>query len=122
MNHATRRVQPARAASAAAWALVGALLFAQWLGLAHGVLHAGHAGEHSVASQATAFDGLFGHGADDDAACRLLDQAAAADGLLPTLATVPALAPAALPLPALQAGTVPAFASAYRARAPPSAA
>jgi hypothetical protein len=140
-----------RLGAAAAWALAAALLFAQCLGLAHGVLHAGHDvhGEHGFEGAAVHGDadhrqaadrhaaecdhthahghaqslaGLFGHTDDDGAACRLLDHASVADLLVAGLAPEPTLVTAPVPLPAPQFGGVSAYAGSYLARAPPKAA
>lgn len=101
--------------------LVLALLWAQLLGLAHGVLHA-HV-EHSVpVVQAQPAQDLLAHllaPASDESECRLYDQLGQGGPLLPVLA-VPALAlplvPAWVVLQALQPRPCVAFA----ARAPPT--
>lgn len=127
-----------RLGAAAAWALAAALLFAQCLGLAHGVLHSG-LGEHRHASavvdghesecdhgpahgQPEGLAALFGHTEDDGAACRLLDHASVADLLVAGPAAELPLAPATAALPAPQFGGVSAYAGSYLARAPPKAA
>jgi hypothetical protein len=88
-----RRIAPRRPLGHGAWWLVLALLGAQWLGLAHGVLHAGHgdASRHAAqaaqaahaAHDAAASDALFGHTSEEDrGACRLYDAVGCADALL----------------------------------------
>lgn len=99
-----------------------ALLWAQALGLAHGVLHA-HAGHAAPAVvQAQPAQDVLAHllaPAGDEHQCHLYDQLGQGGPLLPLLA-VPALAlplvPAWVVLQALQPHTCAAFA----ARAPPT--
>ncbi len=102
--------------------LVLALLWAQLLGLAHGVLHA-HVAHHSpaVLAQAQPAQDLLAHllaPAGDESECRLYDQLGQGGPLVPVLA-VPALAlplvPAWVVLQALQ----PRPCAAFAARAPP---
>lgn len=104
--------------------LVLALLWAQLLGLAHGVLHAGpvahEAAVHAPAPAASA-TGLLAHllaPADEDGDCRLYDQL----GHGAPLVQLPAPAVAALPV--LVAWSVlpflgPQACAAFAARAPP---
>ncbi len=103
--------------------LVLALLWAQLLGLAHGVLHA-HVAHNSPAVwvQAQPAQDLLAHllaPASDESECRLYDQLGQGGPLLPVLAT-PALAlplvPAWVVLQSLQQRPCAAFA----ARAPPT--
>ena len=103
--------------------LVLALLWAQLLGLAHGVLHA-HVAHHSpaVLAQAQPAQDLLAHllaPASNESECRLYDQLGQGGPLLPVLA-LPALAlplvPASVVLQALQ----PHPCAAYAARAPPT--
>lgn len=103
--------------------LVLALLWAQLLGLAHGVLHA-HVAHNSpaVGAQAQPAQDLLAHllaPASDENECRLYDQLGQGGPLLPVLAT-PALAlplvPAWVVLQSLQQRPCAAFA----ARAPPT--
>lgn len=100
-----------------------ALLWAQLLGLAHGVLHA-HVAHHSPAvwAQAQPAQDLLAHllaPASDESECRLYDQLGQSGALLPALA-LPALAlplvPAWVVLQALQ----PRPCAAFAARAPPT--
>lgn len=103
--------------------LVLALLWAQLLGLAHGVLHA-HVAHNSpaVLAQAQPAQDLLSHllaPASDESKCRLYDQLGQGGPLLPVLAA-PALAPplvlAWVVLQALQ----PRPCAAFAARAPPT--
>ena len=103
--------------------LVLALLWAQLLGLAHGILHA-HVEHSSPAAWAHAqpAQDLLAHllaPASDESECRLYDQLGQGGPLLPVLA-VPALAlpmvPAWVVLQALQ----PRPCAAFAARAPPT--
>jgi hypothetical protein len=103
--------------------LVLALLWAQLLGLAHGVLHAGVAAHEPAALAQTAptSSGLLTHllaPAGDDGECRLYDQLGHGAPLppmavLPVAAPLPLLAWVALPAPRPQA------CAAFSARAPP---
>jgi hypothetical protein len=120
----SRSTRPSRLGGPLALAL--ALLLAQWLALAHGVLHPGGGAARSALASATEADSpgwasLFGKhdGGDGAAQCRLVDQLPG--GLL----VAPALPPlAALPQALLRA---PLFANVwqglqalgFRARAPP---
>jgi hypothetical protein len=103
--------------------LVLALLWAQLLGLAHGVLHA-HVEHSSPAAWARAqpAQDLLAHllaPASDESECRLYDQLGQGGPVLPVLA-LPALAlplvPAWVVLQALQ----PRPCAAFAARAPPT--
>ncbi len=101
--------------------LVLALLWAQLLGLAHGVLH-GHAGHAPHALSQAAPQDLLAHllaPASDEGECRLYDQLGQGGPLL-TSAVAPALAlplvPAWVVLQALQ----PRPCAAFAARAPPT--
>jgi hypothetical protein len=132
--------RPRTRAAGIAWAVVFALLFAQWLGQAHSVLHGGHAahgalhdglqgGPHAhedahedEAEPASLLEALFGHTDEDGAACRLLDQAAVADLLLAAPASMPPPAPAQAALAALHCSGVSAYTASYHARGPPAAA
>ena len=106
--------------------LVAALLWAQLLGLAHGVLHAGLAAQdvsrRAVApASAAAPAGLLAHllaPAGDESQCRLYDQLGHG-GPLPQLPLLPAAV-----LPVLQAWVVllpqgPQTCPAFEARGPP---
>lgn len=117
-RHATRRPAPL------GWAFVFAfaLLAAQWLGLAHAVLHP-QLPAHAAAAHAPAhgLGALFAGHDDGSGDCRLYDQLGHAEPLppaLPVLDTLPA-AP-----PRVAAGTshdATASGTPYAARAPPRA-
>lgn len=102
--------------------LVLALLWAQVLGLAHGVLHAHAVHATATVVQAQPAQDLLGHllaPAGDEGKCRLYDQLGQGGPLVPVLA-LPALAlplvPAWVVLQALQ----PRSCAAFAARAPPA--
>jgi hypothetical protein len=102
--------------------LVLALLWAQLLGLAHGVLHAGPAAHEAVVQAVDApAAGLLAHllaPADEDGDCRLYDQL----GHGAPLPQLPAPAVAALPVLAawsLLSSLWPQPCAAFAARAPP---
>lgn len=108
---------------AGAWLLVLALLWAQALGLAHRVLHAGGAPVAVVDAGHAAPAGLLGHllgGKSGDAECRLYDQLAHGDAVpLPPVVALPALPPALLAVVEPTLVCVLARA-AFAARAPPA--
>lgn len=102
----------------AAVLLVLALLWAQLLGLAHGVLHAVPA---SVAAQATPAPGLLAHllaPAGDEGECRLYDQLGHGAPLLPLALTLPSVLPL-LPAWAVLLPRPLEPCAAFAARAPP---
>ena len=95
-----------------------ALVGSQWLGLAHSVLHAPHAGA-SWTTQSAAADGAFGHDKGSPL-CQLFDAVAHADGMAPSVAALPAGAAVDLPPAAAPCAGQPQAAPAlYSARAPP---
>ena len=105
--------------------LVLALLWAQLLGLAHGVLHAGAAGHQPAAvvaqQQIPAAPGLLGHllaPSDDDSKCRLYDQLGHGVPLL-QLPVLPAAALPLLPMWAALPALRPQPCAVFAARAPP---
>jgi len=106
--------------------LVAALLWAQLLGLAHGVLHAqagGHAHTAARPSVASPAPGLLAHllaPQPDEADCRVYDQL----GQASPVPALPTVAPA-VPLPlwfswALQVRRLPSPCAFFAARAPPA--
>lgn len=104
--------------------LVLALLWAQLLGLAHGVLHAGpvahEAAVHAPAPAASA-TGLLAHllaPAGDEGECRLYDQLGHGAPLL-SLPVLPAAALPVLPAWAVLLPLWPQPCAAFAARAPP---
>lgn len=101
-----------------AWLLVLALLHAQALGHWHRVQHAPGALLHAASDHGAA----FGHGAGDDAQCRLYDALGTAAGLVPSVAAVE---PAPAPVAAVPARDDAAVGSPtprrYHARGPPAA-
>lgn len=114
---------PAARRAAGLGLLVLALLWAQLLGLAHGVRHAGAAAGGSVPVAAAAEQGVLGHlaaAADDGPDCRLYDQIGHAGPI-----AVPPVWALALPPQLWRLGqdrSLPAAVCApYAARAPPSA-
>ena len=117
---------PRRRSPRLAGALALALLLAQWLALAHGVLHAGGGAARPVVSTAAKTDApgwasLFGQhdGSDGPAQCRLIDQLAGGVLVAPAAPQCAALPPAqlqALPPVTARQGR-PALN--FRARAPP---
>lgn len=107
---------------ALAWALACALLLAQVLGLAHGVRHApGLAAAVALADRADASPADAAHGDHraGDAECRLLDQLAHADALLPPSLVLPPPPPTTAVVAHAPVVRAAAFATAYQARAPP---
>ncbi|MBI2744355.1 MAG: hypothetical protein HYX45_02110 [Burkholderiales bacterium] len=123
MSRAYSQHRPALRSLPGVMLLVLALLWAQLLGLAHGVLHA-HVTHSSLAvgAQAQPAQDLLAHllaPASDESECRLYDQLGQGGPLLPVLAA-PALAlplvPAWVVLQSLQQRPCAAFA----ARAPPT--
>lgn len=128
MNRA-RRCHPhaasarARLPGIAAFALVALLLGAQTLGLWHRTEHppashvvtAAHADGH-----ASLHTGVFGHGADESATCRLFDQLTHGDSLRAVVVELPVFEPvAAFVAPRIErlAQSAPAP---YQARGPPA--
>ncbi|MBZ8139391.1 hypothetical protein CLD22_05670 [Rubrivivax gelatinosus] len=106
----------------AAFALVLALLTAQWLGLAHTVLHAG--GSHAAAAAAGA-DGprgltaLFAGHDKGSADCRLYDQLGQAEPIPPGAVVTAALLPCPPRAQAYAARLAAAEGAPYGARGPP---
>ena len=102
--------------------LVLALMWAQLLGLAHGVLHA-HAGPAPAALvQAQPVQDLLSHllaPASDESECRLYDQLGQGGPVLPALA-VPALALPLVPAWVVLQSLQPRLCAAFAARAPPT--
>lgn len=106
--------------------LLGAMLWAQALGLAHRVAHshaaAGPAAIAGGASFQPAGSGPFGHDESQSAQCRLFDQVALGEPLAASPMAVGAAPAGAIALPdvvrAWRAGPV----AAYRARGPPAVA
>jgi len=113
------------------WLLPAALLAAQWLALAHGVLHAGgvehaQAGRAAALSQPAAYAGegwlehLFaGHEHSSD--CRLYDQAAGGDQApAAALAALPAADAPQVPPHWVQRAWAARLLAPFQARAPPA--
>jgi hypothetical protein len=138
MNRITTPATPVRRPALAA-ALVLALLFAQWLGLAHRYVHA--LGSSQVASgvqtwaqadagvEVSPGNGepsslaevllrLVGKHADGNE-CRLYDHACGGDMVYGALSGVAADVPGIVPLPGSDRSSTSAPTLAYRARAPP---
>ncbi len=101
--------------------LVLALLWAQLLGLVHGVLHV-HAGHAPAVQAQPAPQDLLSHllsPAGDESECRLYDQLGQG-GLLPQLPLAPALAQPLVPAWVVLQALQPRPCAAFAARAPPS--
>ena len=98
-----------------------ALLLAQWVALAHAVLHAAQVRPAERAAAATSVQAdLFGHAAGARE-CRLVDQLLSFAGA-PDVAPAPGEPPAATAPPAPRAGVAPRGSGhPYEARAPPRA-
>lgn len=111
--------------------LIGLLLAAQWLALAHRIAHGplaapghpdapGHAREADHLGQAVGH--LFDHHDADSAQCRLIDGAAQALATAPAMAAAAAFSPGSRWIAALAAAPRPAAPEGLpQARAPPSA-
>lgn len=117
-RHATRRPAPLGLASV----FVLALLAAQWLGLAHTVLHQ-HPAAHAESAHAPVhgLGALFAGHDDGSADCRLYDQLAHADPLPPALPALDTLPPAPPRLAAGSTHDAAAEPAPYAARGPPRA-
>jgi hypothetical protein len=112
--------------SGLAGVLALALLLAQWLALAHGVLHPGGGAARAALSSAAAAEvpgwaSLFGKhdGGDGAAQCRLVDQLAGGLLVAPALPALAALPPARLQAPLFANVWEGQPAPSFRARAPP---
>ncbi|BAL94505.1 hypothetical protein [Rubrivivax gelatinosus] len=117
-RHASRRPAPL----GWAFALAFVLLAAQWLGLAHTVLHP-QLPAHAAAAHAPAhgLGALFAGHADGSGDCRLYDQLAHAEPLPPALPALDTLPPAPPRIAAGSTHDAAAEPAPYAARGPPRA-
>jgi hypothetical protein len=99
--------------------VLGALLFAQMLGLVHRIVHAPQVTPVAQATPVHAAKALFG-AHDDESTCRLYDQLMHADLAVDTPAFTAALPVAAIETGRHEAWRLAAQAAGFLARGPPS--